>query len=323
MTLGLFALGGSDAEAAPKRDAEPNSAVTEYRATFEACAGGEHTRLAIRRFRRSGEDFLLTVDPHSLETRIEASRGLDCAPTSDAAQAQTRLMRALQPGAPGPLFNAGLSHGAGGGSFVTGDLCPSLKPMDRDFFARLAKEQPGAPVALAVSGLWLKRHAADFAFLLERAQSGALAITFVNHSMHHPYASDRPDAQTYLLTPGLNIEDEIFGVERLLVEAGATPSAFFRFPGLVSDAKLRDALRAHHLIVLGADAWLALGPAPRPGSILLMHPNGNEPAGLRLFNRLLERGGLARPFRAIVEAPPDDEASAEGPRGVEAAKSSR
>jgi len=57
------------------------------------------------------------------------------------------------------------------------------------------------------------------------------------------------------------------------------------------------------LIALGADAWLVLSPPPRDGSIVLVHPNGNEPAGLRLFSRLLEQGRLPQPFRRIEEAP--------------------
>ena len=39
-----------------------------------------------------------------------------------------------------------------------------------------------------------------------------------------------------------------------------------------------DAVRRHHLIVLGRDAWLAKGQRPGAGSIVLVHPNGNEKA---------------------------------------------
>jgi hypothetical protein len=59
----------------------------------------------------------------------------------------------------------------------------------------------------------------------------------------------------------------------------------------------------HHLVVLGADAWLAKSPKARPGAIILVHPNGNEPAGLEIFASLLAAGTLPRPFRPIADAP--------------------
>jgi hypothetical protein len=64
-----------------------------------------------------------------------------------------------------------------------------------------------------------------------------------------------------------------------------------------------DRLRERHLVALGADSWLALGPRPRPGSIVLVHPNGNEQAGLRIFSRLSRQGKMPRPFRSLNEAP--------------------
>jgi hypothetical protein len=36
---------------------------------------------------------------------------------------------------------------------------------------------------------------------------------------------------------------------------------------------------------------------------LLVHANGNEPAGLRLFSRMLDQGKMPKPFRRIEEAP--------------------
>ena len=62
-------------------------------------------------------------------------------------------------------------------------------------------------------------------------------------------------------------------------------------------------MRRDHLVTLGADGWLVFAPPLRPGAILLVHANGNEPAGLRLFSKLLDKGRLPRPFRPIGEAP--------------------
>jgi hypothetical protein len=93
-------------------------------------------------------------------------------------------------------------------------------------------------VALAISGLWLMRHGADFQWLKEQERSGALEITWVNHSYHHPYVPGRPVANNFLLMPGFDMQSEILDEERLLIANGETPSIFFRFPGLVSDAAL-------------------------------------------------------------------------------------
>jgi hypothetical protein len=315
--LGAQPLRAQEEPCAPPR---PSPRLIEYRAVFLACVNeAGTTRLAIRRMRANAEALLLTVDPSSLATRIEPERCWRCAETSDAAQSQTRFVRALQSPPQGgetakAIENAGLIHSESGfGAFVTGDLCPSRRPLDRRFFERLAQEggrtsggrTPGAgtPVALAVSGLWLARHAGDLEWLKRQDASGALAITWVNHSYSHPYAKHRRMAQNYMLKQGLDFDREVYGAERLMIEAGLTPSIFFRFPGLVSDAALIRRLRESHLVALGADAWLALGPSPRPGSIVLVHPNGNEPIGIKLLSRLLDQGQLPKPLRPIDEAP--------------------
>jgi hypothetical protein len=125
----------------------------------------------------------------------------------------------------------------------------------------------------------------------------------VNHSYHHPYVPGRPLANNFLLTPGFDMQSEILDTERLLIANGETPSIFFRFPGLVSDAALMQAVRRDHLVVLGADGWLVFAPPLRQGAILLIHPNGNEHPGLRLFVKLLDKRRLPRPFRRINDAP--------------------
>ncbi len=69
--------------------------------------------------------------------------------------------------------NAGMVHGQGAGAFVTGDLCPSHKPLDRAFLQELEKE--GAPpAALSISGLWLAHHHEDFLWLRREKAEGRL-----------------------------------------------------------------------------------------------------------------------------------------------------
>ncbi|HMN70725.1 MAG TPA: polysaccharide deacetylase [Rhodoblastus sp.] len=289
---------------------ESGARIADYRAVFQSCRrDGRAARLAIRAFSVDGRKLLLTVDPDRLTTQIDEAGCWTCADTTDEAQKDTRYLRALR-AAEARSFttgtisrNAGLAHGAGAGSFVTADLCPSHKPLDRGFLDMLAKLGPHTPVALSISGSWLAHHGVDFDWLRDKARSGALDITWVDHTYSHPYVPGLADAQNFMLRPGADLTREVFETEKLLLSRGATPSIFFRFPGLVADEKLMDRLRGLHLLALGADAWLVLSPAPRPGSIVLVHANGNEPAGLRLFSRLLDKGAIPTPLRPIDEAP--------------------
>jgi peptidoglycan/xylan/chitin deacetylase (PgdA/CDA1 family) len=132
---------------------------------------------------------------------------------------------------------------------------------------------------------------------------GALAITWTNHTYTHPYKKGVAEAENFLLTPGVDADHEIEETERLLIANGGVPSVFFRFPGLVSSSPLMKAVAAHHLISLGADAWLALGETAHAGSIVLVHPNGNEPKGLKIYARAAADGRLPTPFRPLDEAP--------------------
>lgn len=281
--------------------------VRDYAAVFERCEKDGEARLATRRMSVDGEKLLLAVHPQTLETSLERAACWRCAPTTDDEEAETRFIQAVRPPAdpdrPPALVNAGLVHGKGGGVFVTGDLCPSHKPLDRPFIEEVAAQGPGTPLTLAASGAWIAHHGADFAWLQEKARSGALDITWADHSYSHPYVVGLKDSQNYLLRPGVDLDREIFETEKILIAHGETPSVFFRFPGLVSDAALLEKLKARHLVALGADSWLALGPPPRAGSIVLVHPNGNEPGGLAIFSRLLKSGRMPKPFRKITEAP--------------------
>jgi hypothetical protein len=281
--------------------------VRDYRPVFQECRKADTMRLAIRRMEIDGAAMLLTVDPATLATGLERDQDWSCADTDDERQKDTRYIRAIRSsGVARPsavIVNGGLIHGGTAGSFVTGDLCPSHRPLDRAFLEKLKAAGSPVPVALAISGLWLTRHQADFQWLREQERAGALNITWVDHSYHHPYEPGRPLPENFLLTPGTDMQAEILDTERLLIANGETPSVFFRFPGLISNSATMQAAQADHLIVLGADAWLAKTQRAGPGGIILVHVNGNEPAGLEIFSTLLSAGKLPQPFRPIAEAP--------------------
>jgi hypothetical protein len=281
--------------------------VRDYRPVFQECRKADTMRLAIRRMEIDGAAMLLTVDPATLATSLEREQDWSCADTGDERQKDTRYIRAIRSSGvarqSAVIVNGGLIHGAAAGSFVTGDLCPSRRPLDRAFLEKLKATGSPAPVALAISGLWLTRHQADFQWLRAQERAGALSITWVDHSYHHQYEPGRPLAENFLLTQGVDMQAEILDTERLLIASGETPSVFFRFPGLISNQATMQAAQADHLIVLGADAWLAKTQRAGPGGIILVHVNGNEAAGLEIFSTLLAAGKLPQPFRPIAEAP--------------------
>jgi hypothetical protein len=134
-----------------------------------------------------------------------------------------------------------------------------------------------------VSGLWIKRHADDLIWLKNQAATGRVAITWVNHSFTHPYDPSASLEKNFLLSPKTDFLSEVLSLESLLLEQGLTPSPFFRFPGLVSNRRLIEQLRDLSLIPIASNAWLAKGESPQPGSIILIHANGNEPEGINLL----------------------------------------
>ena len=297
-------------DAAPPAPDSLRSAETvkDYEPILKLCRGEAGERFALRRMTLAGEPALLVADPRTLETRLERAACWTCEDASEEALASTRMGRAIARAQEAPgltkrgfLANAGLTRGERGGGYLTADLCPSSKPLDRAFLAGLPAR---TPIALSISGLWLKHHFADYRWLLDRQAAGALAITWVDHSYTHPFKKGLAEGENFLLRSGVDPDFEILETERLLIANGGTPSLFFRFPGLVSSSPLMRAVAERHLISLGADAWLALNQTPRDGSVMLIHVNGNEELGLRIYRRDAEEGKVPEPLKPLDEAPP-------------------
>ncbi len=245
---------------------------------------------AVRQYNHGDEHRFLVLDPYRFELRDMNAEKVLSAPTArDEDWQETPFSRALfrQTSSPYPLQNDGLREAEYPvrGFFLTVDLCPAKKPLDRRFIvATAALPQPSPiPVAMMISGLWIQKHESDFAWLKDHTSAGRLSITWVNHSFTHPYEAAAPLERNFLLTPKTDFASEILSLERLLLEHGLMPSPFFRFPGLVSNRQLIERLRRLSLIPIGSNAWLAKGEKARPGSILLVHGNGNEPEGIRLL----------------------------------------
>jgi hypothetical protein len=244
---------------APATQLQSVATVGDYRPVLKACVAADGRKaVAIREMTIAGQKVALLADPEALTTRLERAACWTCREASEGELNATRMGRAISESAEAPglihrgfLQNAGLTHGAGPGDFVTGDLCPSKRPLDRAFFARLEAASPHASVALSISGVWLIHHFDDFRWLVDQRNAGALDILWVDHTYHHPYHRKLPDDANFLLSKGVDPEEEILDTERLLIANGETPSLFFRFPGLVSSDPLMQAVSRFHLVTLG------------------------------------------------------------------------
>ncbi len=267
------------------------SPISGYQSVFKPFYGSDGTLLAAtRRYYRGDDARFLALDPERFEFReMAAASVLSARAANDEAWRETLFSRALDrhTAPPFPLQNDGLHEAEHPvpGFFLTADLCPAARPLDRSLIEALTAlplKQP-VPITLMVSGFWIQRHPDDFAWLKNQAAAGKIAITWGNHSFTHPYDPEAPLEKNFLLSPGTEFGVEVLSLEMLLLEAGLLPSPFFRFPGLVSNQRLIEQIRGLHLIPIGSTAWLAKGETPRSGGIILVHANGNEPEGMRLL----------------------------------------
>lgn len=260
---------------------------------------GAPPAVVLRSFEKRGRRFYWTVDPRTLATRAVPAAGVRVEPRPwaavRAAVAGTAYGRALLDAErnDAPLQDAGLIHVVNPrpGVDLTVDLCPSSRPLDRELFTALLDElgrvERPVPVAIALTGVWMQEHPEDLLWLLSLVRSGALAVTWINHSFHHRASPTLPLRENFLLEPGTDVTGEVLDTERAMLAAGITPSVFFRFPGLVSLPAVFRKVVSLGLLPLGSDAWLAKSERPREGTIVLVHANGNEPLGVRRFLQLL------------------------------------
>jgi hypothetical protein len=245
----------------------------------------------IRIFKRDGVLTVLAVDPNTLETKIFPAAELSLKNTITLQKPQSIQYSVLKNTYYHHLLyqnyyrGYGLSHAKSSERkpILTIDLCPSSKPFEKELFDNLAKQSKHFPVAIAISGMWLIKHQREFDYLLKLQSQEKIDITWVNHSFTHIYYPDLPLKKDFLASEMVDLDTEIMLTEQLLLEQNQIPSVFFRFPGLISNGRLRAHLHSYGLIALSADAWLAKNEIIKPGSIVLVHGNGNEPLGIKLL----------------------------------------
>jgi hypothetical protein len=274
--------------------------IKNYRVYYGWAHNYPQDWLILRRFENNGRDYLLLVNPQTLQSKVDETSFYQ---VKEMTLAQTRLQFKNTPYEKAitkveqqsvNIQDAGIERGmpTETGISLTADLCPSHKPMDRriftDMFAEFRKVEKPVPIALSVSGLWMLKHTADLEWLKKLRNEGEIRITWVNHSYNHRVSATAPLKENFLLEPGTDINYEVLATEKLMLKNGLVPSAFFRFPGLVSDQQLVYKITDYGLIPIGSDAWLAKGQQAQDGSIVLIHGNGNEPVGVADFIKLLQ-----------------------------------
>jgi hypothetical protein len=275
--------------------------ISDYRlfTGYGTRPGDPNELIIIRRFLRGSDTCYLTVSPQTLQTSVVNSGQVKVSllPWNELKSrfAASAYIFALDRAelSRTKLQDAGIRKvlPLRKGIDLTIDLCPSRLPLDRELFTDLIKEmaviEKPVPLAISVTGVWIREHPGDFRWLDSLNAAEELSILWINHSFNHHTSKKAPLTSNFLLAPGTDINSEVLDLELLLLKKNITPSVFFRFPGLVSDKEIYEKIIAFGLIPVGSDAWLAKGERPVNGSIVLIHANGNEPLGVRDFIRLL------------------------------------
>lgn len=267
--------------------------IKNYRRTFYTARTEEgQPRIVVRSWQQGGQSKTLSVDANTFATFIDDATHIK--PDAHKPWGITPYEKALAhyTKAPYKAHNYGLAHipEQTTSGILTIDMCPSSKPFAKDLFEAVAMldgyEAP--PVGISMTGLWAKQHPKEFAWLIKQQDEHKLNITWINHTFHHNFIMNSK-AKRWLLPSQHTEMEEIFLLEKMLIQKGQVPSVFFRFPALASNAELIETLHYAGLIPLGSDAWLAKGQKVTPGSIILVHGNGNEPAGIHLLWQILSQ----------------------------------
>jgi hypothetical protein len=274
--------------------------ISNYQVYFGWAHNFPQDYMILRKFEDDGKAYFMLVNPQTLETRIDETTPYQVKPmTLDEAKAYFKTTAYIKAIAAAEkqsknIQDSGIETGMPKetGISLTADLCPSHKPLDRviftDIITEFQKVEKPAPIALSVSGIWMRDHLQDLNWLKKLQDAGEINVTWINHSYNHRVSATLPLKENFLLEPGTDINYEVLETEKAMLKNGLLPSVFFRFPGLVSDQQLVFKITDFGLIPIGSDAWLAKGQKPEAGSIVLIHGNGNEPVGVKDFVKLLQ-----------------------------------
>lgn len=244
----------------------------------------------IRSFLKDRVKNYLVVDQNSLKTKVLSTEKFKIIETTKNSRYENLVNKYSKE--PFLLENYGLKGIENSKKiYLTADLCPSSKVGFEDrFFENLGNyyKDNAFEITLFISGRWIDKHKTEFYKLLDYQKKYKLNITFGNHSLTHPYYKDKPLDKNFLLS-NIDLNNEVLELEKKLLSFDVTPSILFRFPGLISDKKSVKKLKEFGYIIVGSNAWLAKNEKIHDGSIILVHGNKNEPLGIEIFNKIIEK----------------------------------
>ncbi|OHD67944.1 MAG: hypothetical protein A2W19_06765 [Spirochaetes bacterium RBG_16_49_21] len=256
-------------------------------------------RIALRRFIGKGKEYYLAVNPDTLESELAPvgkylflKRSLGEMREEHGNRAYFKALAFSERNSRN-LQNAGITHISGHGAavYLTADLCPTRRPLDRALFMRIMNEYGNyhkpVPVALSITGRWMEKHSADLRWLIDLEKNKIISIVWINHTYTHLYKKNLPLSKNFLLNKTAGIDEEILHNEIAMIESGLIPSVFFRFPGLISNREAFLKITGLGLIPVGSDAWLGKNQWPKQGSIILVHANNQELVGMKRLAGLI------------------------------------
>lgn len=246
-----------------------------------------------------GEDMAVIADDHTFELYLISMSELE-SKTREAADSElggygylaalerTRnaVLCHLHPSALANEPNATLRP------TITVDMCQSRREWEGEFYEWMVSlgDRTGQPqsVGVVMTGLWAHRHFENFRQLVTWQREGRLDIRWINHSYHHQLSQDSSGTYWFLTDQDVDLTKEALDLEMLLLRQGVMFSPLFRFPGLTHDRRTLAELNDLGLFPLDADGWVAKGEPIEDGSVVLLHGNGNERAGIEMFMDFME-----------------------------------
>jgi peptidoglycan/xylan/chitin deacetylase (PgdA/CDA1 family) len=264
--------------------------IKDYKVIKKIATIDNKEYIAIREFVLDDKKSYLVVDKETLQTEIVSASSIDVSKYKRDKSSIIEKVYIKSKENKKHIHNAGINRAykqKKNIQYLTIDMCPSSKnSYERELFKVLNKKP--ISIAVALSARWAMKHKKEFA---EIKSMKNLSITWINHSYYHYYYPKKPLEKNFMLANGTDVYKEIVANEKYMISHGITPSIFFRFPGLVSNAKLIDKIVDNYsLVPLGSDTWIAKGEKIKDSSIILVHGNLNEKKGIdMLLNEMRKR----------------------------------
>ncbi len=269
------------------------SKIKNYKVIKSFYKDSENKFLLIRSYNYKSKSFFLAINLNSLKTIIltqnEKSK-LEKVDKSILKNTNYDILvnRALENSF--PISNAGINDSIKKNPhemYLTIDMCPSSKKgYEKELFEKflnLKEVNRKIPIAISITYRWVKAHKKEFLSLINNKK---LDITWINHSRNHYYdKNEKVLEKNFMLYFKTNLDVEILDVEKMLLLNNQIPSIFFRFPGLISSAKInKRVINEFSLIPLGTSNWLVKSKKVAiDGNIILVHGNLNEHEGIKLL----------------------------------------